>query len=143
MFLILEVTKIEEIITRLKQLREKNHLSQQEFGEIIGFSQGNVGDWERGRSLPGIKAIIAIVNKFNVTLDWLLLGKDNPPDDPFPLLKKLNQEEFEMLNTYIEFLLFKREEEKKKQPDMDCSQLHNEITPELNKKAFFNHKSGK
>lgn len=137
------MTKIEDIITRLKQLREKNHLSQKEFGEIIGFSQGNIGDWERGRSLPSIKAIITIVNQFNVTSDWLLLGKEAPSPDPFPLLKKLNQKELEMLNTYIEFLLFKREEEKKKQPHMDCSQFKQEITPKLTKKAFFNHKSGK
>ena len=89
-------------------MREKNHLSQKEFGEVIGFSQGNVGDWERGRSLPGTKAIISIVSKFNVTLDWLLLGRDNFPADPFPLLKKLNQTEKVMLNTYAEFLLFNR-----------------------------------
>lgn len=58
--------------------------------------------------MPGIKAIISIVSKFNVTLDWLLLGRDNFPEDSFPLLKKLNQTERTMLNTYGEFLLFKR-----------------------------------
>lgn len=137
------MAKIEDIITRLKQLREKNHLSQKEFGEIIGFSQGNIGDWERGRSLPSIKAIISIVNAFNVTSDWLLLGKETPSPDPFPLLKKLNQKELELLNTYIEFLIFKREENKKKQSPIDCSQFKQEITPELTEKAFFNHKSGK
>jgi transcriptional regulator with XRE-family HTH domain len=137
------VTKIKNIIARIKQLREKNHLSQKEFGEIIGFSQGNIGDWERGRSLPSIKAIISIVNKFNVTSDWLLLGKETLSPEPFPLLKKLNQKELEMLNIYTEFLLFKREKEKKKQPHMDCSQIKQEITPKLTEKAFFNHKSGK
>ncbi|MGI6588894.1 MAG: helix-turn-helix domain-containing protein [Peptococcia bacterium] len=91
---------------RLKKLRDKNYLSQKEFGEIIGFSQGNVADWERGRSLPSTKAIIAIVNQFNISADWLLLGKDN--SSPFPLLKKMNSKEIALLNIYSEFLLFQR-----------------------------------
>ncbi|MDD2401891.1 MAG: helix-turn-helix transcriptional regulator [Clostridia bacterium] len=136
------MNKIENVITRIKQLREKNHLSQKEFGEIIGFSQGNIGDWERGRSLPSIKAIISIVNKFNVTPNWLLLGKETSSQDPFPLLKNLNQNELDTLNIFINFLLFKHEEEKKKQSHMDCSQFNQEIVSKLTGKGFFNHKSG-
>ena len=67
-----------------------------------------MGDWERGRSLPGLKAIIAIIDNFNVTADWLLWGKDNLSPDPFPLLPKLTPEERKMLDSYLEFLLFRR-----------------------------------
>lgn len=130
------MSKIEAIVSRIKQLREKNRLSQKEFGEIIGFSQGNIGNWERGRSRPSIKAIIAIVKKFNVSSDWLLLGEDTPTLNPLPLVKELNQQEIEMLNTYLEFLLFKRQ---KKQPIKDCSFTQKEDL----EKSFFNDESGK
>jgi len=62
---------------RLKQLRQVNGLTMAEFSARIQVSPGNVGDWESEKrsSTPGTKALIAIAEQFNVSLDWLLLGK--------------------------------------------------------------------
>jgi len=62
---------------RLKWIRQKFDLSMAEFGEKIGVSAGNVGDWESDRrpTVPGARALISIAETFSVSLDWLLLGK--------------------------------------------------------------------
>ncbi|MBB6736006.1 helix-turn-helix domain-containing protein [Cohnella zeiphila] len=62
---------------RLKHIRQASNLSMAEFGEKIGVSAGNVGDWESERrpTVPGARALVSIAETFSVSLDWLLLGK--------------------------------------------------------------------
>lgn len=64
-----------DIAQRLKTLRDSLGLTQTDFAKIIGFSQGNVGDWERGIKKPTIPALLAISNEFNVSIDWLVKGE--------------------------------------------------------------------
>lgn len=40
----------------LRELRSKKGVTQVELAKAIGVSNGNVGDWERGRSKPGYEA---------------------------------------------------------------------------------------
>lgn len=56
----------------LKELRSKIGISQIELAKSIGVSNGNVGDWERGRSKPGYDAIIALSRFFGISSDSLL-----------------------------------------------------------------------
>lgn len=65
-----------EIKKRLKQLRKDHGLTMAEFAQKIAVSPGNVGDWESGSrsSIPGAKALIAIADTFEVSIDWILLG---------------------------------------------------------------------
>ena len=56
----------------LKQLRAKKGVSQLELAKAIGVSNGNVGDWERGRSKPGYDALIALSRFFEVSAGRLL-----------------------------------------------------------------------
>lgn len=55
----------------------------QQFADKIQVSVGNVGDWESEKrtSVPGASTLVAIANTFNVSLDWLLLGKMNHDND--------------------------------------------------------------
>lgn len=66
---------------RLKQLRQDKGLTMMEFAQKISVSPGNVGDWESPSrtSIPGAKALIAIAQTFNVSLDWVLLGQSSTP----------------------------------------------------------------
>lgn len=61
---------------RLKLLRLTKGLTMAEFAQRIDVSPGNVGDWESESrsSVPGAKALIAISQAFDVSLDWILLG---------------------------------------------------------------------
>jgi transcriptional regulator with XRE-family HTH domain len=70
---------MEEINARIRGLRKKKGLTGAELAELIGVSQGNVSDWEntRKKSTPSAKALIAIALNLDVSLDWLMLGKES------------------------------------------------------------------
>lgn len=106
---------MEEFIDRLKLLRKKHNLTQTEFAKLIGSSQGNVGDWERGRSLPGALAISRIVKEFNISADWLFFGTNEKHNQDniealIPLLSRLNKNEIIDVEKYIKFLIWLRNE---------------------------------
>ena len=47
-------------------------MSQIELARAIGVSNGNVGDWERGRSKPGYDALVALSRYFEISAGRLL-----------------------------------------------------------------------
>lgn len=57
---------------RLKELRQKNNLSQKEFAKILQVSTGTVGNWEVGLREPDFNILIKIADIFNVSCDYLL-----------------------------------------------------------------------
>ena len=61
----------------LKQLRAEKGVSQVELARAIGVSNGNVGDWERGRSKPGYDALVALSRYFEISAGRLLGLDDN------------------------------------------------------------------
>lgn len=62
--------------TRIKELRKRHDISQEELAAKINVSRGNVGDWERGRAKPGAEALIALSSYFSVSIDWILNGQE-------------------------------------------------------------------
>ena len=56
----------------LKELRAQKKVSQIELARAIGVSNGNVGDWERGRSKPGYDALAALSRYFEISPGRLL-----------------------------------------------------------------------
>ena len=56
----------------LKELRIKKGVSQTDLARALGVSNGNVGDWERGRSKPGYVALTGLSRFFEVSADYLL-----------------------------------------------------------------------
>lgn len=56
----------------LKELRAQKKVSQIELARAIGVSNGNVGDWERGRSKPGYDALVALSSYFEISAGRLL-----------------------------------------------------------------------
>ena len=57
---------------KLKALRLKNGLTQDELGEKLYLSRTSISYYEQGKFEPNIKTIIDISNLFNVTTDELL-----------------------------------------------------------------------
>ncbi|AEG60045.1 helix-turn-helix domain-containing protein [Desulforamulus ruminis] len=66
---------METISDRIEKTIEDNGLTKTQFAKIIGISTGNLGDWKRGKSMPGANALAKIAEHFDVSLDWLILGK--------------------------------------------------------------------
>ena len=59
---------------RLKDLRVKRNLTQDEFGLIFEppLAQSTVGTYERGVRQPSLENLVVISKYFNVTTDYLL-----------------------------------------------------------------------
>ncbi len=57
---------------KLKALRLKNGLTQDELGEKLYLSRTSISNYEIGKNEPNIETIIAISDLFNITTDKLL-----------------------------------------------------------------------
>lgn len=95
-----------EIGNRIKLLRKKHKLSQNDLGDIAGLHGSNIGRIEKGTVLPTAEVILKISEHFSVTSDWLLTGQEShsaltPKEtaliDGFRLLDAQDKQEMLML----------------------------------------------
>jgi len=107
---------------RLKQLRLKRKLSQQELADRLGIANSTVSMYERGERKPDLEMLELIGDFFNVDIDYLL-GKESGSTyylDPevaemaqelhdrpemkilFDASRKLSKEDVEMFTALIE-----------------------------------------
>jgi len=57
-------------------------LSQQEFADCLGYELTYIEDVEEGRLEPSLDYILALSKKFNVKVDWIVLGGPEDTDGP-------------------------------------------------------------
>ena len=57
---------------RLKQLRTKKQLSQEELAKELGVSKSAIGMYERGKRTPPYESLEEIADYFNVDMDFLM-----------------------------------------------------------------------
>jgi len=60
---------------RIKELRSKLHLTQQEFADKLGIKRGTIANYEIGRNVPVDAVISLICVKLNVDEVWLRTGE--------------------------------------------------------------------
>lgn len=72
--LILLYTDGMSIGARIRQLRERNGLSGEKFGELCGVTKGMVSQWESDTSTPPTERLIELRKHFLFSLDWLING---------------------------------------------------------------------
>lgn len=65
-------------MTRLKELREKRHMSQAFLGIELNMSQNTISRYETGEREAGYAELVAIADYFGVSVDYLLERTDNP-----------------------------------------------------------------
>ncbi|WP_454189980.1 helix-turn-helix domain-containing protein [Paenibacillus sp. Marseille-Q7038] len=63
------------IYERIEHLIMKKGMTKKAFCEELKISTGNLGDWKRGKSTPSTTKLIEIATFFQVSLDWIMLGK--------------------------------------------------------------------
>lgn len=94
--------------SRIKQLRQERHLTQQELSRHTGIARGNISSYEAGRFLPSAEAIVALAKFFNITTDELLLGAAEPrpaaEHDLLALYHRLPREKKQELLDFAHFL---------------------------------------
>jgi len=107
--------KTDSIAKRIKAIRISEHLTQRDFAKAINKSEVYIGKIEAGNSLPGAETLLNISNKFNINLNWLLLGigkmynpdpRDNPPELPEHIKTKIHKypELLESIEKYIKVM---------------------------------------
>lgn len=60
--------------TRIKEIREKERLTQEEFGKRIGSARNTIANYETGNRKPSNAVITSICREFNINEDWLRNG---------------------------------------------------------------------
>lgn len=108
---------------RIKMLREKKNLKQDELAEILNVSPSAIGMYERNEREPNDIIKIKLANYFNVSIDYLLGETDIPDKQPDTVrfafantsTEGLKDEDIEDINRYIEMRkqLAKERKEKK------------------------------
>lgn len=65
---------------RIKELRKKAGLNQQDFGALFGVAKNTISQYESGKNSPNDEIKMAIAKYFDVSLDYLLGATDIPRD---------------------------------------------------------------
>ena len=63
------------MLERILKLMEEHKLTASAMARELGFSTSIVQDWKKGKSKPTVAQVIALSKFFNVTTDYILLGK--------------------------------------------------------------------
>ena len=105
---------------RLKQLRQKNKLTQGELADILNLKPTAISNYESQRNEPSFDKLIALSKHFDVSCDYLLgitdtylpIGGEVLDKDIvefFDLYKQLTPESIVAIKDYIKFLLYKQD----------------------------------
>ncbi len=61
---------------RIKTLRKENKMTQQQLADKLGVSLNHVSKIEPGMKVPSVDLFLALSEVFNVSLDFLIKGKE-------------------------------------------------------------------
>lgn len=70
---------------RIKEIRNNNNMTQQQFADVMNITRTTVCNWENNTSKPDPNQIVEISERFNVSTDYLF----NVNIDKFLMIKKL------------------------------------------------------
>ena len=67
-------------MNRLKELRIKKNIKQQDLAKALNVTKQSISNWENGKRLPNIEILILLADFYNCSLDYLVgreLKEDN------------------------------------------------------------------
>lgn len=62
---------MEKFHEKLKMLRKKKGLTQQEIADLLNVNRVTYTNWEKGKREPNYEKLEKIADFFSVSLDWL------------------------------------------------------------------------
>lgn len=62
---------------RIKAIRRMHGLSQAKLARVVGTTPAAIGNWEQGRARPAIEQVRPLCDHFDVTLDYVFLGRSH------------------------------------------------------------------
>lgn len=66
-----------DIANRIQQLRKEKGISQEQLANDIGVSRQAVSKWESQQNLPDLDKVVTLSKYFQVSTDYLLMGKED------------------------------------------------------------------
>lgn len=88
------------VYERIESLRKSSGLSQGKLEKELCFSNGSVSKWKN--STPTSERLQKLADYFNVTVDYLMNGKEESPEEKKPTLS--NNEELNVINDVDEIM---------------------------------------
>ena len=64
--------------SRLKEQRQKCHMTQEDVGRLLGITTTQAGDMERGKTATTMPRLCLLCEHFNISADYLLGLTDEP-----------------------------------------------------------------
>lgn len=114
------------VIERIKQIRKRVNMSQQEFGKQLGVSRDVIGNIEYGRVEPKEIFIDHLCHIFSISKDWLLYGtgemtdehieSKNNIDEAIKIFEELSPDLQDYALKQIRLIYELQEQEKKESP---------------------------
>jgi transcriptional regulator with XRE-family HTH domain len=116
---------IESLGSRIRQVRRRHGLTQEEFGDKLGISKSSVINYESGKRVPDAVFLIDLLERFNVDAEWLMRGgsgKQEGDNDvaemieymSIPVIKLAVMAEYERLKRVFEPLIREYRDSRKK-----------------------------
>jgi transcriptional regulator with XRE-family HTH domain len=62
---------------KLKELREKENLSQNDLDIVLGYNDSPVSEFERGACFPKFETLLMLADFFRVSIDYLVGRSEN------------------------------------------------------------------
>lgn len=69
-----------ELVTRIETVCKEKGYSIMKLEKESGLSNGQIGKWKRQK--PSYDKVASVANTLNVTIDWLITGKEAPELNP-------------------------------------------------------------
>lgn len=97
---------------RLQDLLLENNMTQKELAGKLNVNRGSVSNWVTDRRFPDQNMLIKISEEFNVTIDFLIKGKEEKEDikeakELYRLYSKLEDKDKYLVNSMMKTMLKK------------------------------------
>lgn len=83
---------LENISARIKKLIYNSQFNNTETAEKLNITVQALSNIVNGKALPATKTLIKMAELFNVTIDFILTGKESTDNNPFYQYKKVIEE---------------------------------------------------
>ncbi len=101
--------------TRMKELRNKQGLSQKLLAEQMGCSQQSIAKWETGGATPNPDALSRLADIFSVSVDYLI-GRADPMYDQEAAVKfalfggQVDDETYEEVKRFAQYIRHQKQQ---------------------------------
>ena len=87
---------------RLRILRERYHLSQNDVAKILEVSSALISSYERGERMPSIQRLSSLADIYHTTTDYILCRNNSDNDDILLSLKGLSDRQVVLIQELVD-----------------------------------------